>query len=192
MEFYTIHCPMCITPFPKHNWIKKKLLKLIDEAEFETLKPINQDTGVVEIDGYRDNDDISRLDWKKSSNLERPWVKYFWPYLESVFGTISGKLAYTGVQVMNIWFQQYLRNGTHGWHTHSDNYTGVYYLEFPEGSPPTELSQNGESILLNVKEGDFVTFPSFVYHRAPKVENVDRKTIISFNVNFQSTGNYGS
>ena len=34
------------------------------------------------------------------------------------------------------------------------------------------------------KEGDFITFPAFILHRAPKILNVERKTIISFNIDF--------
>jgi hypothetical protein len=28
---------------------------------------------------------------------------------------------------------------THGWHTHGNNFTAVYYLELNEQSPKTEL-----------------------------------------------------
>ena len=190
MKFYTVHCPICITKFPKHDWVKDKLLDLINSAPSDALVPMEQDHSVATFGGMPQNDDIARLDWKDHEDLERPWVKYFWPYFENIFGKIANKLAFTGVDVKSLWFQQYLKNGTHGWHTHSNNYTGVYYLEFPEGSPATEISQNGEIVTLNIKEGDFVTFPAFLYHRAPKVENVDRKTIISFNVDFKTGGNY--
>ena len=36
---------------------------------------------------------------------------------------------------------------------------------------------------IDVKEGDIIMFPSFIIHRAPK-NNGDRKTIISFNIDF--------
>ena len=35
----------------------------------------------------------------------------------------------------------------------------------------------------DVNEGDIVMFPSMTPHRAPKVENDIRKTIVSFNFN---------
>ena len=86
-----------------------------------------------------------------------------------------------------MWYQQYTKNNTHGWHIHGENYTGVYYLEFPKGSSKTELIDQyniRKKITVNAKEGDIVIFPSFIIHRAPKIINDIRKTIISFNLQF--------
>ena len=86
-----------------------------------------------------------------------------------------------------MWFQQYNKNGKHGWHTHAENYTGVYYVKFSKDSAKTELinpfSQN-KKIIINAKEGDIVMFPSYVIHRAPEQLNNSEKIIISFNINF--------
>jgi predicted 2-oxoglutarate/Fe(II)-dependent dioxygenase YbiX len=86
-----------------------------------------------------------------------------------------------------MWFQQYVINDKHGWHTHAENYTGVYYLEMPEEAPKTELIDQyniNKKITIDAKEGDIVIFPSFIIHRAPKVQSDTRKTIISFNLEF--------
>ena len=80
MKFYTVHCPICITKFPKHDWIKDKLLDLINSAPSDALVPMEQDHSVATFGGMPQNDDIARLDWKDHEDLERPWVKYFWPY----------------------------------------------------------------------------------------------------------------
>ena len=85
-------------------------------------------------------------------------------------------------ELVNIWFQQYNHNETHGWHTHSENYTGVYYLEMPTG-PQTQIF-DGEIRNLPVQEGDLVIFPSFLIHRAPPVLNNNRKTMISIETRF--------
>jgi ectoine hydroxylase-related dioxygenase (phytanoyl-CoA dioxygenase family) len=82
-----------------------------------------------------------------------------------------------------IWYQQYLKNSTHGWHTHSDNFTGVYYLEMDETAPKTQIINSNKILNLNVEEGDFVIFPSYLIHRAPINLSKNRKTIISFNFN---------
>ncbi len=87
---------------------------------------------------------------------------------------IIKKLGYRSAEVRDIWFQQYLKNGRHGWHIHGQNYTGVYYLEFPDGAPDTEFQTMETRI----------SHPAFLLHRAPEVLNVERKTIISFNIDF--------
>jgi len=63
----------------------------------------------------------------------------------------------------------------------------VYYLELPDNAPKTELIDQyniNKKITVDAKEGDIVIFPSFVIHRAPKMLTDDRKTIISFNLEF--------
>jgi hypothetical protein len=57
-------------------------------------------------------------------------------------------------------------------------------VDLPEGAPKTQLlnpMNQKEIIELDVKEGDVLTFPSFILHRAPNVESNIVKTIISFN-----------
>ena len=74
----------------------------------------------------------------------------------------------------------------HNWHIHGENYTGVYYLELPDDTPKTELiDQYDKKITVKANEGDIVIFPSFIIHRGPKVLNDSRKTIISFNLEFE-------
>jgi hypothetical protein len=57
-------------------------------------------------------------------------------------------------------------------------------LDLPEGSPKTQLLNpinQDEIIEMDVKEGDVLTFPSFILHRAPRVDSDVVKTIISWN-----------
>ena len=79
------------------------------------------------------------------------------------------------------------KNGKHGWHTHAQNYTGVYYVKFSNKDAKTELidpfSQD-KKIIINAKEGDIVIFPSYVIHRATEQKENSEKIIISFNINF--------
>ena len=72
----------------------------------------------------------------------------------------------------------------HPWHTHASNFTGVYYLEYPEGSPSTEVISpyTGEKHCLDMaSEGDFIVFPSHWIHSSGIPMGEGRKTIISFN-----------
>ena len=85
-----------------------------------------------------------------------------------------------------MWYHQYAKNSVHNWHIHGENYTGVYYLELPDDTPKTELiDQYDKKITVEANEGDVVIFPSFIIHRGPKVLNDSRKTIISFNLEFE-------
>ena len=91
-----------------------------------------------------------------------------------------------------MWYQQYLEGDTHGWHIHGQHYTGVYYLEFPEGSSKTEIcspfSLNKKQI--DVKEGDFIVFPAHFIHRGLPNKTM-RKTIVSFNFDVIANTNDG-
>lgn len=82
-----------------------------------------------------------------------------------------------------IWFQQYNDGAKHPFHTHPAScFSCVYYVELNEPQMSTQfLDRHGKIFFLNVKEGDIISFPSFIAHRSP-VNNGARKTIISFNI----------
>ena len=86
------------------------------------------------------------------------------------------------ISLKNVWYQQYLEGDTHGWHIHDDHFTGVYYLEFPDGCSQTEIISpyNLKAVKIDVSEGDFVVFPAHFIHRGLP-NGIKRKTIISYN-----------
>jgi len=103
------------------------------------------------------------------------------------YGDDINKLDWSKNLNYNREWIQYVKNNTHTWHVHGENYTGVYYLEFPKDSPKTELVDQlnlNKKIIIEAVEGDVVIFPSFIIHRSPKVISDLRKTIISFNLHF--------
>lgn len=171
-----IKIPFIINDFDGHQAIKEDLLNLINNSKSESL--------IAKDDYYRDN--ISRLDWERREDWNRKWVKKFLPLLHKNINQMINQIGFEDHEVLFLWFQQYLKNGTHGWHIHGDNYTGVYYLELPNNISTTEYCHpmNMEKVeKFNVKEGDILLFPSFVVHRAVKNLSSKRKTIISFNIN---------
>tara|TARA_R100001509_G_scaffold164291_1_gene141323 strand:+ start:905 stop:1462 length:558 start_codon:yes stop_codon:yes gene_type:complete len=171
--------PLVINHLSKHKSIKDKLL--------QKIKTQNSKSFVKKQDGINDN--IHKLDWNSHSDFTRPWVKFFLPYFEESIAEIINKLKFKEVLLHGIWFQQYDKNGTHGWHTHGNNFTGVYYLDLPKDSPATQICNpmNQEEVIdLNVKEGDIIIFPSFVVHRAPYNKSNSTKTIISFNLDLEN------
>ena len=156
---------------------KNELLTLIENQEPETYSAT---------DAYY-TDNISKLDWQSSDDFTRPWTENFKPKLNALLDGAAFGCGYDHCEILNLWFQQYHINDTHGWHIHSGNFTGIYYLEFPKYAPKTELVipyKQEKIIVPDVSEGDVLVFPSYVIHRAPKIKEKLRKTIISFNCNF--------
>ena len=157
-----------LTRVESHNDIKETLLNLINTQFSETDK--------------NESDSVTRLDWTQSEDFDREWVKYFMPHFKTTYQKLVNELGYKSFALTGMWFQQYEHNDVHEWHIHSDNYTGVYYLEMP--NPVKTQIYDGEVKDLPVAEGDLVIFPSCAIHRAPVNVAKTRKTIISFNVNF--------
>jgi hypothetical protein len=170
--------PIIVGKFNKHKEIKENLLYLLNSAYSENLK---------NFDNYY-SDKISRLDWFDKNNWERKWVKYIINDLLNYFKIKAKNLNLLDVVINALWFQQYNKSDTHGWHVHGDNYTGVYYVEFNKKCPATQLIDpiTKKLIKIKVKEGDIIMFPSFVIHRAPLIKESTRKTIISFNLTFNN------
>ena len=93
---------------------------------------------------------------------------------------------FQGFEVKNFFYQQYKQAQYHGWHVHNCQFSGVYYLDMPKGTPKTEYRDPFTDDIqeLDVEEGDVVAFPSHLIHRAPANPVNIPKTIISFNFNF--------
>ena len=126
--------------------------------------------------------DISNSDWLDSNNEKREWVQYF---INNIIYPVGKKLCENllakDLIIQNIWFQQYKNNDFHNWHNHPRvQFTNVYYIELPDGMK-TELWGEED---IDVKEGDILTFPSYIFHQS-KVNNTNkRKTVVSFNTSF--------
>jgi hypothetical protein len=178
-----LECFYHVSKFKDHNLVKENALKLIDGSNFDRVIQTNSET------------DITKTDWAYSSNFERPWIKFLSQTLFNHMLNVYEDLGYDGFTIHEMWFQQYQKNSQHGWHTHSANFTNVYYLELPKHSPKTQIVvpfNQKEIIEIDVEEGDILVFPSFVIHKAPKNLIDDRKTIISYNVNTTYSDNiYG-
>lgn len=174
MPKHNLDCFYFIKKFNSHNHVKDSLLDMISNADFKPC--IDQ--------GCETN--ITKTDWDNAENFKRSWVQFLNEYLLNELLEMYKECGYDGFTLHEIWFQQYLKNSSHGWHTHSSNFTSVYYLELPSNSPKTQLVTPFDQttiIEVDVTEGDILIFPSFVLHRAPPNLSNNRKTIISFNTN---------
>ena len=163
---------ICHTKLKGHSEIKDLILSEIDNTDDEVLKTVSS--------YYSDN--ISKLDWSKAENFERSWTKILLPNFFETMDEVIGSMAYKGIRLVSMWYQQYSVGGTHGWHIHGQHFTGVYYLEHPEGCSKTEICSpfDLKSQTVDIVEGDCIVFPAHWIHRGqPNTGN--RKTIVSFN-----------
>ena len=160
---------ICHSQMRSHSQIKDQILHEIDrDAMSHDLK--------TEVDS------IAKLDWNNRRYPDRPWLKIFLPVFLENLQEVIASIGYAKAVIKNVWYQQYLEGDTHGWHIHDDHFTGVYYLEFPEGCSQTEIVSpyNFKAKKIDVVEGDFIVFPAHCIHRGlPNTKK--RKTIISYN-----------
>ena len=174
MNLFTYHAPYIVEPFEKHDEFKTHILKFIeDDAPFHRYRLQNENSDI-----YTDY------------GLPFKTVKYYDLLEESLLdhtNKVSHIMGYDYGNIEYIWYQQYLKNGKHGWHVHQGcTFTSVYYVEYPVGSPPTEFKDliTKEVIAIDsVKEGDILTFPSYILHRASENQTENRKTILSWHSN---------
>ena len=157
---------------PNHNTIKKDVLSMIDEAPNSNLSGT---------DNFFENE-ISKLDFNEHGDMNRPWVKRILPEFLDKVGKMVYDIGYMKIHLKALWYQQYKKNDVHDWHVHGENFTGVYYIEYPEGAPATRLYDT-KLIVPEIKEGTICVFPANTPHIAPKIDDDLRKTIISFNFN---------
>ena len=148
-----------------HKSIKNKLLELIKNTNTK-----KQFTG------------ISHSDFNLSKDKNREYVNIFIENIKPILNKISNKIKTKDWQIDNIWFQQYLKNDLHDWHTHiGAHFTNIYFLELPKKEYATQILGYKTH---NIKEGDVLSFPAYFLHRSKKINTNIRKTIISFNTSF--------
>jgi hypothetical protein len=172
MKHHPLTCGYVIDRFSHHSLLKHKVLQLINSSPCESV--CNQSIDL----------DITKTDWHFSKDFDRPWVDCLKDRLLQQMLTIYTECGYGGFRLNEIWYQQYQTGSQHGWHTHTGNFTNVYYLELPADAPKTQLVipfYQNKIIELDVTEGDIVCFPSFVIHRTVANTSRLKKTIVSFN-----------
>jgi hypothetical protein len=175
MQIIKLDSICLIDKFKKHSIFKQDLLNFFKlEKNF------------IERKDHYYTDNIHKLDWYNSSDFKRDWVQLIIKDLQNYFENCLNVLNFEKVVIDKLWFQQYEQNGTHGWHVHGSNYTGVYYVDFEKNYAKTELINplDRKKIIIDAEEGDIVLFPSFIIHRSAVQEINKTKTIISFNLSF--------
>lgn len=169
---------------PNHKKIKRKILGRMQETDAYEI---------VHNDGY-ENEEGPITDWMNYEDTKNDEGYYEWPAYfelfmenaeEAIIEAIDQMYEVSGeAAVDNYWFQQYTRNKEHSWHYHwSCLFHAIYYVELPEGTPPTLCrAAGGFEYTPNVKEGDILIMPSTIKHCSPVNNSDKRKTIIAVNI----------
>ena len=160
-----------------HKDIKHNLLNLI--AKTPGSKWINSDKTDLDYN-------VTFTDWEVDQEYEYKnyYLKQIYPYFENMEKFINCCRSI----IHNVWFHQYHKNDFHDWHIHAGcQFASVYYLELPNKKYSTEFYdyEKKKIIRYNIEEGDIIIFPSYIPHRASKVLDNKRKTIISANYSLQ-------
>lgn len=160
-----------VSDLEQHEQIKDELLNLIDASPAGSM--VNE----------TDKLNVTKVDWDVATDFSRPWVNHLLPYLNPHIADIFKLMGFSKFRIKEIWFQQYERKASHGWHTHGSHFTNVYYLELDDNAPKTVLINpfTKEEFVPDVKEGQVLVFPSYVIHKSPDDFFEKRKTIISWN-----------
>jgi len=169
MYITRIDMPIVRFKFEQHSMLKYTVLNLIEKAEADKEEGL---------------DSISRTDWRLDSSREYFQLinPYLEPYLEKI---LFNELYYNKFKILGCWFQQYIENDRHTWHTHiPSTWTGIYYLELPNDAPRTSLLTplKDKIVTPDVDEGDIIIFPSMIKHCSLTNASKKRKTVVSFNV----------
>lgn len=157
------------------------LFFLYEVPEHNKLKPLLVNT-------LRDN---LQYDRGESLNvLSDYYVKYYnktygsliAPVIQGVHENINriSKEAHD-LHCVDYWTQIYLKNDTHGWHQHGVTFASIYYVNYTDDTPGTIFRYLNKEFSINVKEGQVLSFPGFLFHKSPPNPSDTEKIIISFN-----------
>jgi hypothetical protein len=168
----TINVPSAIfkTTFLEHLDKKEQILNSISSIGICSVK----------VKDYS----LCHTDWHLSEKWERP----YWPLIKDEINKhveeVSKKFGVSSAVINSFWVQQYGYEDYHDWHFHGGTmFSSVYYLELPAGVQTT-FRFLGQEFLIDCKEGDIITFPSYLNHCSKPNKSGHRKTVISFNFSF--------
>jgi len=167
-----VNSPLIVSRFQEHNNIKQILLEKISNSDSQSIS--NSNDKITKTDFYIDE--------------QREYKEYLLPKLANHMKEVFRDFTIPEFAIGNIWFQQYNISDEHDWHVHpSCHWTNVYFVELPTVECKTIVREvlSLDTINYQAQEGDIITFPSYFYHKSPKNNVLDRKTVISFNINFR-------
>ena len=189
-----------INKIPNHQKHKKIILDKISEfSQQHNVQMTHSQLGLkkgkitgtydIPLISFGDETKGTKSDYFLPKDTHRGYLDYFYSdVIPSSLEKVGKDLGLTPMEIHihNGWFQQYTDGGQHSWHNHTDcQFANVYFLELPDEEYKTEIvDENGDIIEFAVKEGDVLSFPSWMLHRSKPNFSKHRKSIISFNTSF--------
>lgn len=163
--------PFIVTTVEDHAFIKSEILANIAKL------------GVHSTEAPNGSERVSNTDWYLNPNIPREYLSYIAPIIKNHCAQVGQALKYDRpVLCSTVWFQQYKPGDWHGWHLHGDAlFSNVYYVDLPEGASKTSFKLFDEEFEIDVKEGEIVSFPSFLLHCSKPNKSINSKTVIAFN-----------
>ena len=174
MQKFELGVSYIVSSFGYHAEIKETLLGLIDKAE------------AVNITDNANNVYISRTDWLIKNSAKRKYFEHIRPLIQEHITEVMSALNHDNFTIGSHWFQQYSTSDTHNWHQHRGaSWSNIYYVELPNDAPRTMFKQPTDMnnvFVPDVKEGDILTMPGFVWHSSQPNMSKQRKTVCVFNI----------
>ena len=159
---------------PCHKDIKYKLLSLIKKCQGEEIE--NDNDKISKTDYYLKGMDMSHYEYFNTFNLHAK--------KDGFFDKLLDKYRVNSLDMGKVWYQQYYKSNNHNWHSHPfSNLSAIYFLEIADKRNNTEFVDQDKIIRTDAEEGDVIIFPSYMIHRAPMIQNFERKTTINFTIN---------
>jgi mannose-6-phosphate isomerase-like protein (cupin superfamily) len=170
MDIKNVDLGVFIKPVLNHKLIKDNILSAIEKMGKHSL--------------VEEHVRVSNTDWHLLPSYDRIYRHFMFDLAKEHCEELKRILDYkTKIEPDTFWFQQYETGDFHDWHVHKYSmFSNVYYVELPEGSVNTTFKFLGREFQVKVKEGDILTFPSFLEH-CSKPNQSTRKTVVSFNSN---------
>jgi hypothetical protein len=131
---------------------------------------------------------LTSCDWHVI-DVPKPYWEFCQADIYDHVGQVANDLGFAESRISEYWYQYYMPGDYHDWHVHGNSmFVGVYYVKLNSRHPKIIFKWQGQEYLVPVEEGDIITFPSFLHHKAPKNETDESKLILSFNVHFNGVG----
>ena len=171
-----IPCCVYVSNVLDHTYAKKIIINCINN---NSKSEIN--TGITDI-----NQNIFNTDWHLPEPLFFKDLDYKDVVSSILYNHNEALTRYLGyiepIEYGKVWFQQYKKEDYHAWHRHKlCIFSNIYYVDLPTGSSKTSFRLLGKEFQVEIKEGQILTFPSFIEHCSKLNLSNNIKTVISFN-----------
>lgn len=148
---------------------------------------------VISNDGFgrisSPQEEIHKTDYPSTSH-RRVWLDAFYKAVAPCMDDVQSALGLNSWAISEAWYQWYEHGDFHGRHMHPGcSFSGVYFMELPNGSVKTRLYSDSGSTVVNmpeISEGEILFFPSAMMHESPRNISGGRKIVVAFNCDFHA------